>query len=115
MKRLALFLFIITSILTAQSSYSNDLPPYYGLEDTLPLSFLEDHPFIEFESFREAPRAPIGVRILFNGSPAKDLSRVFSEKFLASIPITKTILTETNEFDEVVWDYPIGTQLVHII
>lgn len=79
---------------------------------TLKLDILESNSFVEYRKFRDLPRAPIGMGLKINNSyvPVSELSKYFAEHFYAFIPSPIIILKDSEH-----WQYPIGTQIVHLV
>ena len=77
-----------------------------------PLNILEISPFVEYQKFRDFPRAPIGMGLKINNAYVTndELGKYFVENFYAYIP--SPILVDTKSTH---WQYPIGTQLVHFV
>ena len=89
-----------------------------GMKETLPLDHLEKNYFLEFDNYRDRPRAPIAAGININGKPVRSIQEiftVFSEKVFAHLPEGQTIKSSLNTDNKEVWRYPIGTQVVHRI
>lgn len=111
MKNLILLMALFTSF--AASAELSD-----GMKETLPLNYLEKKQFIDFENFRERPRAPIAAGININGQPVRSMEeifKVFGEIVSAYLPDGETIKSSTDEAGKEVWRYPVGTQVVHVV
>jgi len=89
------------------------------LPTELPPAFFNESP--EFAPFREPESihlAPLGLRILRDGHPVLDPAAVhtlFREHFFGRIPRGTAIRVSKNARGAVVWDYPIGAWVSHVI
>ncbi|TNF01372.1 MAG: hypothetical protein EP326_04430 [Deltaproteobacteria bacterium] len=89
-----------------------------GMSKTLPADHLEKNHYLEFENFRDSPRAPIAAAIKIDGQPVRSIQeifRYFSEIVGAWLPEGKTIKSKTDSEGREVWNYPIGTRVIHFL
>jgi hypothetical protein len=99
---------------------SQELPPWSGLPDKLPSDFMTREFFVPFTQTPETFHAPIAASIVLNDKPVppRDLatmSLVFEEAFAARLPRGQSIQVKKDSQNRKVWDYPIGTRVVHAI
>lgn len=104
MKYISFILFFCAQQILAQAP----LPE----KKTLKLDILEVQPFVEYQKFRELPRAPIGMGLKINNNyvPVSELSKYFAEHFYAYVP-SPILIPKDNDH----WQYPVGTQIVHLV
>ncbi len=95
-------------------------PLYAGLQECLPLNYLEQEKFVAFEEPVAERPAPLGFAFEINGekvaaSNRAKLQSVFAESQLVKVPHGKSIQSIRDEKDRPVWIYPTGTEVVHLI
>jgi hypothetical protein len=114
---------IFYSVCFAISSHTSVLavPPLAtGMAENLPASFITLRRFVAFDQAPNIARAPLAVEIFFNDQPVKIADRetqsiVFDEFFMATLPSHSPIKVGKNPQDWPTWDYPVGTQVIHLI
>lgn len=95
-------------------------PLHRGLPDQLPSGILEQDRFVAFKQTEDTFRAPLGFSYVINGKPLPPgdfsaLDEIFHESFFAHLPVGSRIQVRKNASQEEVWDYPVGTRVVHLI
>jgi uncharacterized protein YlaI len=89
-----------------------------GMTKVLPADHIERAHYIEFENFRDKPRAPVAARIRIDGNPVRSINEIFhyfSEIVGATLPQGKTISSSQNAEGKEVWHYPLGTRVIHLL
>lgn len=115
MKFLCFLLFCVLNSL----ALGQGLPQWQGLPDELPMDYISQVRMLEFTQTSSTVHAPFGLEISFNQKPIPNSDRgtlglVFAEYFFAVLPKAKQIQI-LNRNDRTVWDYPTGSQIVHLI
>lgn len=95
-------------------------PLYEGLPDTLPADLVQSAGFVDFQRIPDGARAPLGFSFFFNGRSVLPtdfaaLAEVFSEEFHARVPPGTRISAALDPQGRVVWNYPAGTQALHVV
>ncbi len=110
--KLIAFLFALAIFNSASAQISE------GMTKTLPADHLEKTHYLEFENFRDRPRAPVAAGIKINGQPVRSIEEIFhyfSEIVGAWLPEGQTIKSSTDTEGREVWSYPIGTRVIHYL
>lgn len=99
---------------------ATELPQSTGLPEALPYDFIKTQMMVAFEQTADTFHAPIAAKVIINGKPipprdTASLGVIFAEYFFASLPKGQPIQILEQGNLQKVWNYPVGTNIVHLI